>query len=209
MGDKRAIRQQLYRLKQVKTWQLVAVFILMVILSATFLRLNNIGMIERRDAVIAADKAGDSFIIQNRVYDLQEYSSSRMNAASGPVYLTEQYKRDTEALVEERQRQSAGQETVFSQADQICKQRFVGYSQAYVQCVANEIAAMPSSVDATEDLALPNPALYRYNFASPAWSPDFAGFSVLSTSLLGLYILLRLGRIGILWALLRWQYSNN
>src|SRR5690606_6204000 len=102
VNDKSAIRRQMYRLKRIKTWQLIVIFVLMLVLSATFLRLNNIGMIERRDAVIAADKTGDSFSIQNRIYDLQEYSSSRMNASTGPVYLTEQYKRDTEALVEQR-----------------------------------------------------------------------------------------------------------
>lgn len=208
MGDKQAIRQQLYRLKRVKTWQLVIVFALMLVLSATFLRLNSIGMVERRDAVLAADKDGDSYTIQNRIYDLQEYSSSHMNASSGPVYLTEEYKRDTEKLVAEQRRKADGGETVFSRADKICKDRFFGYSQAYVQCVANEIEAAPNTVSATDDIELPNPALYRYNFASPGWSADFAGFSVLLTAVIGLIILTRLVIVAILWLLLKYQYRR-
>lgn len=208
MNDKSAIRRQMYRLKRIKTWQLIVIFVLMLVLSATFLRLNNIGMIERRDAVIAADKTGDSFSIQNRIYDLQEYSSSRMNASTGPVYLTEQYKRDTEALVEQRRSEANSGETIFSIADDICKQRFAGYSQAYVQCVANEIAAMPDSVTTTEDITLPSPSLYRYNFASPDWSPDFAGFSVLVTTVIGLIIVIRMIIFGALRMLLKRQSSG-
>lgn len=209
MADKRAIKQQLHRLQRVKTWQLLVVFILLLVLSATFLRINNIGMIERRDAVIVADKEGDMYVIQNRIYDLQAYSSSKMNASTGPIYLTEQYKRDAEKWVEERRHDSVGQETIYAKADKICKERFFGYSQAYVQCVANEIEAMPNTLGQKDEVELPNPALYKVEFASPDWSPDFAGFSVLTTALLGLYILLRMIRYISLRILLGIKYRNN
>lgn len=208
MADKGAVRQKLYYLNRVKTWQLVIVLMLMLLVSATFLRLNNIGMVERRDAVIAADKSGDSYAIQNRVFDLQNYSSSRMNASSGPVYLTEQYNRDAQATIQQAQNNGSGGETIYAKADRICKQRLSGNSPAYVQCVASEIAAMPDATKANDTIKMPNPALYRYNFASPGWTPDFAGFSVLVTAIIALIIIIRLIIIGILRLLLKREYTS-
>jgi len=59
MADKRGTRQAIRRLEEIKTWQLVILLVMASFISATFLRLNNIGMIERRDAVINTDKEGD------------------------------------------------------------------------------------------------------------------------------------------------------
>ena len=58
MADKRGTRRAIRRLEEIKTWQLVILLVMASFVSATFLRLNNIGMIERRDAVINADKEG-------------------------------------------------------------------------------------------------------------------------------------------------------
>ena len=49
--DKRKTKFRIKRLSQVKTWQLVILLIMAGFISATFLRLNNVGMIERREAV--------------------------------------------------------------------------------------------------------------------------------------------------------------
>jgi len=77
--DKRSIKHSIKQLQRIKTWQLVILLILAGFLSATFLRLNNIGMIQRRTAVLNADAVGDNEITQNRLYDLQRYVTSHMN----------------------------------------------------------------------------------------------------------------------------------
>lgn len=71
MTDKRKVRSTLRFLQHAKTWQLFVVLILCGFVAATFLRLNNIGMIERRTAVIAADEAGDNAVTQQRLFALQ------------------------------------------------------------------------------------------------------------------------------------------
>jgi uncharacterized SAM-binding protein YcdF (DUF218 family) len=63
------MRKNMKRLQRIKTWQLVILLIIVGFISATFLRLNNIGMIERRSAVLAADEAGKADAIQDRLYD--------------------------------------------------------------------------------------------------------------------------------------------
>lgn len=87
MVDRRQTRWRLRRLRQIKTWQLILVMLACGFIAATFLRLNNVGMVERRDAVIAADKAGDAAALERRLYDLQRYVSSHMNADPGRIAL--------------------------------------------------------------------------------------------------------------------------
>ena len=60
LADTQHVRRTVKAVEKVKTWQLAVVLLMAVFVAATFLRLNNIGMIERRDAVYAADEAGDA-----------------------------------------------------------------------------------------------------------------------------------------------------
>lgn len=179
-----------------------------MLITATFLRLNNIGMIERRSAVINADKGGsDSETIRARIFDLQRYVAAHMNADSGTVYLSEQYRRDTQAAIEAASaRESA--DNINVKADAVCKAQFGGYSQAYVQCFASELAKYPSGSNAPDKANLPNPSLYRHDFSSPIWSPDFAGFGVLFCLLVTLVIVARLVSLMILRALVRRHYQS-
>lgn len=207
MADKRRIKQGINRLQLVRTWQLVLLLIVAGLVAATFLRLNNIGMIERRTAVLNADEQGDAEVTKARLFDLQRYSSGHMNAESGVIYLESQYRRDTEAAI---QAASARDEAnnINVQADAVCKRQYGGYSQAYVQCFAAELAKVPSGTNAPDKATLPSPALYRHDFSSPAWSPDFAGFSVLICVLLAVLIVVRLLGLLLLRALLHRHYSE-
>lgn len=179
----------------------------MLLLAATFLRLNNIGMIERRTAVINADKAGNVEITKARLYDLQRYSSAHMNADSGVVYLPEQYQRDTQAVIAAASVNSDAN-NINAKADAICKAQHAGYSQAYVQCFAAELAKIPSGSNAPNKAVLPSPGLYRHSFFSPIWSPDFAGFAVLICVVITVVIVARLVSLLLLQALLRRHYSS-
>ena len=69
MADKGRIKESINGLQRVKTWQLIIVLIIVGFVAATFLRLNSIGMVQRRDAVIPADKEGNNDAIINRLYD--------------------------------------------------------------------------------------------------------------------------------------------
>ena len=49
-------------------------------------------MVERRESVENADKAGDIVNLQQRLYDLQRYVSTHMNADPGKIALEHTYK---------------------------------------------------------------------------------------------------------------------
>lgn len=207
MTNTREVKKSIKRLGQVKTWQLVILLIIASLLCATFLRLNNIGMVERRTAVLAADKRGDQTALINNLSALQRYSSTHMNAASGAVYLEGIYKIEVERRVTEARNSNTVDKDALAKADATCRAQFPGYSQAYVQCNASEQAKYQGS-SSLQSLTFPNPELYRHDFASPVWSPDFAGFSLLICLLLTGVIIARAIALGILRLLLRQHYSS-
>ncbi|MDQ5932515.1 MAG: hypothetical protein QG649_600, partial [Patescibacteria group bacterium] len=160
-----------------------------------------------RTAVFSADKQGDQETIRARLFDLQRYSAGHMNADSGIIYLEAQYQRDTQAAIDAASARDGGN-NINVLADQACKKQFGGYSQAYVQCFAAELAKYPSGSNAPDKAALPSPNLYRHAFASPVWSPDFAGFSLLICGLIVVLIATRLLGLLLLRVLLRRHYSS-
>lgn len=207
MADKRHIRQGISWLQRVKTWQLLLLLVVIGLVAATFLRLNNIGMIERRTAVFSADEQGDSEVIRARLFDLQRYAGSHMNADTGDIYLEAQYRRNTEAAILAASATDPAS-NINVQADAACKAQYAGYSQAYVQCFANELAKVPEGSTAQQKANLPSPNLYKYDFSSPAWSADFAGFSLLICFILVFLIVSRLIGLAILQLLVRRHYSH-
>lgn len=208
MADKKRVRRSIKQLQRFKTWQLVIVLIFMLVLSATFLRLNNIGMIERRNAVAAADASGSPDTIHDRLYDLQRYASAHMNASPGEIYLTELYKRDAQAAIKKSGNTNAPNQDAHKKAATVCDKQFSYYSSAYVQCFVSELNKYPGASQSVSQVSLPKTDLYRYEFYSPAWSPDFAGFSILISLLIVLVIIGRLISLAILRILLRRHYSS-
>lgn len=205
MSDKRHIRKELRQLQRVKTWQLVILLILMGFVTATFLRLNNTGMIERRNAVEGADKAGDDQSTMSRIYDLQRYTEAHMNASTGVFYLQEGYNRAVKAAMAGAD-SSARADSPQARADAICNPNLQihGYSAAYQECMLNELTKAGQVADPSA-MKLPSAALYRHNFISPVWSPDFAGWSIVVCAVLLLMIIVRL----ISLVVLRWMLHHH
>lgn len=182
----------------------------MVFIAATFLRLNNIGMVQRRDAVISADKQGDQTVIRNRLIELSEYVSAHMNTDRNEVYLETQYERDKARIVEQtvNQQTQTDKEVINAKVDAICKPQYQGYSQGYVQCFAREYAKFAPGQNPINSVKLPDTERYRHVYAAPLWSPDFAGFSVLLCMLITLVIILRLLSLWTLRILLKIRYKD-
>lgn len=209
MADKRRVRRSIKDLQRVKTWQLLVLLILAAFLAATFLRLNNIGMVERRAAVISADEAGDKDNITRRLYDLQQYVSTHMNTDMGKgVYLESSYKRDTRAILDKAAGDQNPNGNIYKKAQEVCAPKFSSYSAAYLQCTTSELAKYPAANELLGAVKLPPADSYLHDFVSPLWSPDFAGWSVVVCLVLALMIVARLVSIGILRLMLRHHYKS-
>lgn len=192
MADKRQVHHNIRQLQAVKTWQLIVLLVLFGFVAATFLRLNNIGMSQRRDAVYSADKAGDTAVIQERLYDLQRYASEHMNSDTGSIYLENQYKRDSQRVIDAASDNGNPNGNIYKKAQEVCAPKFSSYSQAYLQCTVNYLAQYAPADNPVSVVTLPKADTYRHSFASPLWSPDFAGFSVLICLLIVVMIIGRL-----------------
>lgn len=215
-ASRRARRERgLKRLNQVRTWQLVLILILLLFVAATFLRMNNIGMVQRREAVLSADAEGDPEVLQNRLYDLQRHAAAHMNANTGVIYLQGAYDRAAEEAktAAESEAQGGGANIYKKIEEEVCGPlaRANGWrwpDARYIACQRAELAKYPESQQGSGAVTLPNKELFRHSFVSPVWSPDFAGFSVLLCLLVTLVIIGRFISILILRALLYRHYRD-
>lgn len=209
MADKRRIKRNIKELQRIKTWQLIILLILASFVAATFLRLNNIGMVERRTAVLAADEAGNSQVTINRLYDLQRYVSVHMNSDMGKgLYLETSYKRDDQAAIDRASQDSNPNGNIYKKAQEVCAPQFSRYSYAYLQCTTGELAKYPAASGLVESAKRPNPYSYLHVFVSPLWSPDFAGWSVVVCLVITLMIIVRLLSLAALRIILHQHYKS-
>ncbi len=209
VAEKGRVRQKIKGLQHIKTWQLVILLIIVGFIAATFLRLNNIGMVQRREAVISADKEGNEETIISRLYDLQLYVSSHMNTDLGRgVYLEQSYTRDLQDWQQSQYGDANPNGNIYKRAQEICAPQFSSYSYAYLQCTTNELAKFPSAADPATDTSKPRQEAYIHSFSSPFWSPDFAGWSVVACVVILLLIFIRLISLGVLRLLLRRHYKH-
>lgn len=204
-ADSNNLRKTIHIIQRVKTWQLLIVLLLMMFVAATFLRLNNIGMEQRRDAAIKATDPGDA---RERLYDLQAYAMSHMNADTGTFYLEGLFSHDSQPITEEIQRETGMSASVNARADAICKPLSTGYSKEYQDCMIREITQGGQVVDPLSLPKYPDQSLYRYSFYSPLLSFDFAGVSVIICLVILLIIIARAISLGILKLLLKRYYRG-
>ncbi len=151
-------------------------FLICGIVSLLALRHNNTTMIGLRDEVYAADKNGGD--VNGALNKLRSYVYGHMNtdlsAGSGikpPIQLSYTYARLA---------QSEGQNSsLYIDAKNYCEAK-IPASQSIsgrgrIDCITQyvtERGAKPINIP---------PALYQFDFVSPAWSPDLAGWSLVAT----------------------------
>ncbi len=166
-------------------------------------------MVQRREAVLTADDAGDSEVTITRLYDLQRYVSSHMNTDMGKgLYLEASYKRDIKSAYDKVSIDANPNGNIYKKAQDVCAPKFTRWSPAYVQCTSSELAKYPAATDLVNSVQLPRADSYLHVFVSPLWSPDFAGWSVLVCIALIVMILARLTSVLVLRAILHHHYKS-
>lgn len=159
----------------------LALFLISAVTTIFALRANNQHMVGLRNKVYAADKSGAG--VEQALDNLRSYVYGHMNTdlSSGgntikpPVQLQYTYQRLVSDALAQAQ---AANSKIYTDAQAYCQ----SINQAYygttrVPCVQNYVSAhAPSALPKTVP-----PALYQFDFLSPTWSPDLAGFSLLAT----------------------------
>ena len=147
--------------------------------------------------------------VQDRLYDLRRYVSDHMNTSGARIYLHEKYNRDKAELIKKAvENNNANKDVINKKVDDICKPQFSGYNQGYVSCFAREYAKYAPGTDPVSSVKVPDIELYRYDFVSVVWSPDFAGFSILICIVIIMVIIARLVSLVVLRIILKFKYSD-
>lgn len=220
---KKDIKLALRKLARVKTWQLLIIFVLLLFIEATFLRFDHIEMTNLKADVATADESGDDAAINEALNKLQNFArthtivnvierngESFVTFGTGPVYLEQQYNRKASEALAAAEAKAGTDENpngnVFAKAMDVCKPIAIANgwawnSPGYIECMTGEINKYPTSekIEDTYAATLPSTALFRYDFASPIWTPTPSGFIAIICLILGAILIIRF----FSWAFLR------
>lgn len=150
--------------------------------AAFALRHNYATMTELRSAVYEADKTNTDVV--GALQRLRSYVGNHMNtslATADGVYPPIQLKYTYERLQQaERERADAANSRIYTDAQAQCEALHPGSfsGRTRVPCIEQYVKEHGSTVRAIPD------AMYKFNFASPRWSPDLAGWLVVLTGAL-------------------------
>jgi hypothetical protein len=165
------------------TWVFLGLFLISSTACIYSLRHNNESMVKLRTAVYEADKNNGD--INTPLNNLRRYVYAHMNTnlSSGgntikpPIQLKYTYER---LQASEQKRVDDANSNVYTQAQVYCQQQnsvdFSGRNR--VPCETEYVTTHGQKAN-----SIPA-ALYEYDFVSPSWSPDLAGFSLITSVLL-------------------------
>jgi hypothetical protein len=200
--DKRRLHYWWTLIRPIKVWYLLILFLISAAICVVSLRSNNLTMVQLRDAVYSADQNdGD---VEGALQQLRAFVHGHMNTnlveENSSVYPPIQLKYTYERLkTAEKQRVQDNNAQVYPDAQAYCERLYPGSFSGGPRepCITQYVKDHGVSTKQIPD------ALYKFDFASPTWSPDLAGFSAITTVLLGIALVLRIALGGLLKKLSR------
>lgn len=199
-------QQALKFLQGIKVWQLTLILLVFVMLAAIFLRLNNIGMIERRIDLIEADKTGEISQVQEAALNLQNYVTRRMNTATGRVALQTLYDQAMEAALAAAKPPEISDELYNIAQDECRPVLRAGRVESWMECIAERSGIESFNPDQVRAIS---PDAFYIEFVSPVVSFDAAGITVLICFLIGFIIASRIIVVVILHIILKIRYKTD
>ena len=170
-------------IRQLKPWYFLAVTAASGFICVMALRANNEHMVVLRNKVYSADQNNGD--VTGALHNLQAYVTAHMNTnlSSGPnsVYPPIQLKYTYDRLVQVQSDQVATTNSqLYTNAQHYCEaQNPTGfYGATRIGCVEQYITS-----HSTISLPPIPDSLYKFDFISPTWSPDLAGWSMVVSAL--------------------------
>lgn len=187
--DKRSLHHLWTEFRAVKPGYFLIIAVLSAIVCVYGLRANNEHMVKLRDAVYAADKNNGD--VYGSLTKLQAYVTAHMNtdlsggpnAVYPPIQLKYTYDRLVQAESDKLAQQNSQNSQIYTDAQHYCEAQIpTGFSGSYrISCIQSYITSHgitnPVSITPIPD------SLYKFDFLSPVWSPDLAGWSFVAAAL--------------------------
>lgn len=176
--NKRRLHHAWTKIRWLKPWYFLVLAIVSTAVCVFALRANNQHMIKLRQAVYSADENNGD--VSGALKNLQAYVTSHMNTSlsggTNAVYPPIQLKYTYQRLVDSQNSAALPGDQVYSDAQRYCEgQNSTDFSgRNRVPCIEQYVQAHGGKPKST----VPD-ALYKFDFVSPSWSPDLAGWSML------------------------------
>lgn len=182
-----------HRIQDISLLGIIVALIISAGISIFALRANNLKMTKLRQAVYVADEKGIN--IEPALRDLRAFVYGHMNtnlragssSSEPPIQLVNRFNK---AVAAEQARVAAQNNStkVYADAQAQCERASLPLT-ARAQCIQDYVSTHGNGVP---QLNLPPKEFYTFDFASPFWSPDLAGWSLVVTVALFVLLLLRL-----------------
>lgn len=178
------------KIQAFSVWYFLVAAIICFSVSLIALRNNNLTAVRLRADLLAVDKQnGDVNAALNK---LRQYMFSHMNtdlSAGGTIRPPVQLKYSYERLVTaEKDRVSKANVAIYNDAQKECERLFpVGLSgSGRIPCITDYVSKRGEVERPIAD------ALYKFDFVSPSWSPDLAGWSLVLGTIFTILFIVRL-----------------
>jgi hypothetical protein len=189
--NKRHLHHIWRQIRKVRAWYFLVGFVVFAGIATTALRNNNLTALRLRDEVMKVDQQNGD--VEAALRELREYMHGHMNtqlAVEGGVYPPIQLKYRYERLVEAEIAKTNSNNTVYADAQTYCEanepESFYGAGR--LTCIQSYIDRQPNTPSQAPNIP---DSLYKFDFASPVWSPDLAGWSIVVAGLFGLLFIVR------------------
>ena len=155
------------------------------------LRQNNLNMLKLRQQVVEVDANGGD--VNSALIELRNFVFSHMNtqlrtndAGEPPIQLVASYNR----YIADQQTKltQSGKSDIYTNAQATCERSSPTLAER-VNCIQLFVAENGGQV---AEINYPPKDLYSFDFASPRWSPDLAGISLLLAIIFAVLLILRL-----------------
>jgi hypothetical protein len=190
--DKRYLHHVWRKLRPISYWYFLLLFVVFGVIGAFALRQNNLTAIRLRDQVAKVDKENGDVEMALRELRAHVYGHMNANLSSGtgiqhPVQLKYRYER---LVAAEKARVDNANKNIYTKAQRYCERKYPASTSGgpRVPCIAEYVTK-----NGEKQKSIPDD-LYKFDFVSPIWSPDLAGFSIL---LSGIFLLLFLIPFGM------------
>lgn len=190
--NKRALHHFYRYFHQVKAWHLGLTLIILASLSVWELRNNSQRLEPLVAAVVEADRQNGD--VDTALRKLGNYVTNHMNTQlDEPIQLAYSYDRATEEVLKKAQATADGE--IYKRAQASCENPNVLLSVRAL-CIQDYVLKHAPPGREPVEIKFPDKAVYTFNFVSPRWSPDLAGWLV-ALSLMS--AILFVSWIGLAW----------
>ena len=191
--NKRALNHFYRNFHKLKAWHLALAFLVLSTLTVWELRNNSQRLEPLVAPVVAADE--QSADIDTALRNLGNYVTNHMNTQlDEPIQLAFSYDRAVQAELAKAQA-SASDGEIYKKAQTACENPNVVLSVRAL-CIQDYVLNNAPPGQNPAEIKFPDKALYTYNFVSPRWSPDLAGWLLVLSAMTGILFLA--------WVVLAW-----